>query len=226
MKTKVICTIGPASSNFSILKKMKLAGMNIVRINTKYGNPKQWEKIIGHAKKLNVEIMIDIKDTNVLDWVASQKFDYLAVSFAEKCSKINMLKSRFSKEIKIISKIETRAGIKNINSLIKCSWGIMVARGDLGKNSSFEEVPVLQREILKKCRTSKRFAITATEMLLSMVNSRYPTRAEASDVATAIFLGSHGIMLSEETAIGKYPVLCVSTMRKIANEAEKSLSRI
>ena len=226
MKTKIICTIGLASLNFDVMKKMKIAGMNIVRINTKYGDPMQWEKIISHAKKLGLEIMIDIKGLGAVGWASSQNFNYLAVSFAEKVSVLNNLKSKFNNKLKIISKIETNGGIKNINNLIKASWGIMVARGDLAKNVPFENVPVLQREIIKKCRSSKKFAITATEMLLSMTKSTSPTRAEVSDVATAVFLDSHGVMLSEETAIGKHPVLCVATMRKITNEAEKSLSRV
>jgi pyruvate kinase len=205
---------------------MKVAGMNIARINTKYGNPEQWEKIMDSIKNIGVEIMIDIKGLSAIDWAITQKFDYLAVSFANNSSMINNIKKKVDKKIKVIAKIETQSGIKNIDGIIKASWGIMVARGDLAKNVPFENVPVLQREILKKCRASKKFAITATEMLLSMTKSTSPTRAEVSDVATAIFLGSHGIMLSEETAIGKHPVLCVSTMRKIANEAEKSLSRI
>lgn len=225
MKTKIICTIGPSSKKFETMKEMALAGMDIVRINTKYGNEKQWGEIIYNAKKLDVKIMIDIKSLKVIPWITSQKIDYLAISFAEKSSEINHIKSKINKNIKIISKIETELGIKNINSLIKSSWGIMVARGDLAKNVNFEQVPVLQREIIKKCRASRKFAITATEMLLSMTKSNSPTRAEVSDVATAVFLGSHGVMLSEETAIGKYPVLCVLTMRKITNESEKSLNK-
>ena len=226
MRTKIICTIGPSSLDFETMKKMKVAGMNIVRINTKYGNPKQWEKIIDHATELNLEIMLDIKDLKLINWVASHQANYLAVSFAEKASIINFLKKKLNRRVKVISKIETRGGIKNINNLIKASWGIMVARGDLARNVNFEDVPVLQREILKKCRASNKFAITATEMLLSMTKSTSPTRAEVSDVATAVFLGSHGVMLSEETAVGKHPVLCVQTMRKITNEAERSLDRV
>jgi pyruvate kinase len=225
MKTKIICTIGPSSKKFETMKEMALAGMDIARVNTKYGNEKEWENTISNAQKLGVKIMIDIKSTKVLSWVASQKIDYLAVSFAEKASEINHIKSKINKNVKIVSKIETELGIKNISQLIKSSWGIMVARGDLAKNVNFEQVPVLQREIIKKCRASRKFAITATEMLLSMTNSNSPTRAEVSDVATAVFLGSHGVMLSEETAIGKYPVLCVLTMRKITNESEKSLNK-
>lgn len=222
MKTKIICTIGPSSKKFETMKEMALAGMDIARINTKHGDQKQWEEIISNARKLRIKIMLDIKNLKFIDWVKSQKPDYVAVSFAEKSSEINHIKSKLNKDVKIVSKIETELGIKNISQLIKSSWGIMVARGDLAKNVNFEQVPVLQREIIKKCRASRKFAITATEMLLSMTKSNSPTRAEVSDVATAVFLGSHGVMLSEETAIGKYPVLCVLTMRKITNESEKS----
>jgi len=225
MKTKIICTIGPSSLKFETMKEMALAGMDIARINTKHGNQKQWEEIISNARKLRIKIMLDIKNLKFIDWIKSQKPDYVAVSFAEKTSEVNHIKSKLAKDVKIVSKIETELGIKNINSLIKSSWGIMVARGDLAKNVNFEKVPVLQREIIKKCRASRKFAITATEMLLSMTKSSSPTRAEVSDVATAVFLGSHGVMLSEETAIGKYPVLCVLTMRKITNVSERSLDK-
>jgi pyruvate kinase len=167
--------------------------------------------------------MIDIKSLDVLDWVKSQKINYLAVSYAEKVSYLDKIKKILGKDVRIISKIETKKGLKNIDNLIKNSWGIMVARGDLGKNLSFEKVPVIQREIIKKCRAKKTFVVTATEMLLSMMNSKTPTRAEVSDVATAVFLGSNAVMLSEETTIGKYPVLSVKTMQKIVNEIEKSL---
>lgn len=223
MKTKIICTIGPSSESFSVLKKMKSAGMNIARINTKYGDISQWEGMIKFLTKINCEIMIDIKSLDVLDWVKSQKINYLAVSYAEKVSYLDKIKKILGKDVRIISKIETKKGLKNIDNLIKNSWGIMVARGDLGKNLSFEKVPVIQREIIKKCRAKKTFVVTATEMLLSMMNSKTPTRAEVSDVATAVFLGSNAVMLSEETTIGKYPVLSVKTMQKIVNEIEKSL---
>lgn len=226
MKTKIICTIGPSSLDFKTMKKMKSAGMDIVRINTKYGDFSQWEGILENAKKLKLKILIDIKGDSHLAWVKKQDFDYLAVSFTESSKMIQNIKKRFNSKITIISKIETRKGFKKIDEILEESFGIMVARGDLSKNVHYEKVPALQREILKKCYITNKFGITATEMLLSMTNSKTPTNAEVNDVATAIFLGSKGIMLSEETSIGKYPVLSVKTMRKISKESEKSLLKI
>ena len=204
------------------MKKMKLAGMNIARLNTKHGNKEQWEKIVSNCKKINCPMMLDIKDTTVLPWIEIQAPEYLAISFAESGEYIQKIKKFVDHNVKIISKIETKKGLSNLSSLIKNSYGIMVARGDLSKNLSFEKVPVAQREIVKRCKRDNKFVITATEMLLSMVKSKKPENAEVSDIATAVFEGSNAVMLSEETAIGKNPVLCVKTMRKIVSEAEKS----
>ena len=129
------------------------------------------------------------------------------------------------KKIKIISKIETKKGLKNINELIKASDGIMVARGDLSKNIPFEKVPYYKKLIIDKCNSKRKFVIVATEMLLSMVKSKTPTNAEVEDVFSAVIEGGNALMLSEETAIGNYPVLTVKTMQKIISNAEKYLQK-
>ena len=123
----------------------------------------------------------------------------------------------------IISKIESRRGIENIDEIIDESDGIMVARGDLGVDVPMEELPVLQKSIIKKCRQKGKFAIVATEMLASMYESPRPTRAEVSDVANAILDGTDCVMLSGETTIGKYPVPAVAIMSKICEYVESTI---
>lgn len=224
MKTKIIATIGPASLEYATLKKMVKAGMDIARINTKYGSVKQYLHITTKLKKIGkCRILFDIKGLKMIDWLKTQKFDYLAVSFADTESQIKNIRKLFlPREIKVISKIETKKGIINIDRLIKESDGIMVARGDLGENISFEKVPLAQKMIIKKCNKKKKMVVTATEMLLSMTKSKVPERAEASDIANAVLDGSDALMLSEETAIGKYPMLVIKTMNKIIKETEKT----
>jgi len=222
MKTKIVATIGPASDESKVIKDMIEAGMAIARINTKYGTIKQYKGIV---EKLRVydhcKIMFDIKGVDRIEWLNNQKFDFLALSFAESKSQIESLRKKFDKKIKIISKIETEKGIDNIDEIIAASDGIMVARGDLGKHITLEKVPIFQKLIIKKCNEKKKMVITATEMLLSMVKSPTPERAEVSDVANAVLDGSNYLMLSEETAIGKHPALSVKTMSKIITETEK-----
>ncbi len=223
MKTQIIATIGPASDNFPILKEMIRAGMNIVRLNTKYGSLEEYLSVVDSLKKIDgVKIMYDIKTDKLLPWLKQQNFDYLAVSFAETSSQIKKYRAFFDKNIKIIAKIESRQGIKNIDSLIDVADGVMVARGDLGSHISLEDVPIFQKLIIKKCNEKKKFVITATEMLLSMVDKPEPERAEVSDVANAVLDGSNAVMLSEETSIGKHPVLAVKTMAKIISETQKN----
>jgi pyruvate kinase len=221
MKTKIIATIGPASSELKTLKEMKKAGMSIARLNTKYASESWHKKVFEKLKKINCEIMIDIKSLDKIKFFRDWNFDYLALSYTESVSQIKKVRKLFDKKIKIVAKIENKKGLKNLDSIIREADGVMVARGDLSKNISFEKVPKVQKSILGKAQKFRKMDITATEMLLSMVNSRRPTNSEVSDVANAVFDGSEGVMLSEETAIGKYPVLGVKTMKKIVKEIEK-----
>ncbi len=226
MKTKIIATIGPKSLSLPKIKKMKFYGLDIGRINTKHGDQKQWELILRNLKKLKIEVMIDINNLEVLSWVNLQETEYLAVSHAQDIKHIKKIRSLLKdKSVKIISKIETKKGLKNIDKLIEISDGIMIARGDLSKNIDFEKVPYYKKLILDKCNKKKKFVIVSTEMLLSMVNSKRPTNAEVEDVFSAVIGGGCGVMLSEETAIGKYPVLSVEIMEKIVIYAEKYLEK-
>ena len=223
MEPKIIATIGPASKKPATLKSMARAGMDIARLNTKYGSEEEFDKICHELRKLGVEILFDVKSNKAFNWVKKKHFNYLAISFAETKQQINKIKKELNNpRIKIISKIETKKGIRNIEQLIQASNGIMVARGDLGKNMILEELPIFQKIIIKKCNQKQKFVVTATEMLLSMTKSKIPTRAEVSDVANAVLDGSNALMLSEETAIGKYPIQAVKTMKKVISKTEKN----
>jgi pyruvate kinase len=211
----IIATIGPSTFSYKRMKALKQAGMTIARINTKYGDEKEWERNISNLRKLKVKILIDIKKESILPWLSRQKIGYVGVSFAESKTQIRRIKKAIPKNFRIISKIENFKAISNLSSLIEISDGIMVARGDLGKNIPLEKVPLFQKLIIKKCNKKRKIVITATEMLLSMVKSKIPERAEVSDVANAVLDGSDYLMLSEETAIGQNPVLALAEMKKI-----------
>jgi len=222
MRTKVIVTYGPAVKNVKTLRKVLLEGGDIVRINSKYINANEFDLIKRRVENIKkVRIMVDIKDRMELEGWAVKKFDYLAISFVESVIEVRKIREMFSKKVKIISKIETYKGVANINGLIRESDGIMIARGDLGRDISYEKVPMVQKMITKKCNRKKKMSITATEILPSMVSYVRPSRAEVSDVANAILEGSEALMLAEETAIGKHPYLAVRAMKRIIVETER-----
>jgi len=334
-KTKIVCTIGPASSDVNIIKQLLMAGMNVARLNFSHGdheyhkaniekirlasketgipvailldtkgpeirtgnikNGKTIKLVEGKKitlttdevegteeilsisyKKLPEEIsvgkhiyiadgLIDLvvddvkknkifctivnggeisskKNVNVVGVKTSlpaitekdekdiifgigQKVDFIAASFIRKPTDIieirNILNS-YNLKIDIIAKIEDEEGLENINEIIRVSNGIMIARGDLGVQIKTEEIPLVQKRIILKCNKMNRPVITATQMLDSMINNPKPTRAETTDVANAIFDGTDAIMLSGETASGKYPVEAVKTMHNIALKVEQS----
>ncbi len=156
-----------------------------------------------------------------------QGIDFIACSFTSKAQDIidirNLLKENGNPDIDLIAKIESRSGVNNIDEILQVANGIMVARGDLGVEIPYEELPQIQKMLINKCRLSGKRCITATEMLESMISQPRPTRAEISDVANAVYDGTSAIMLSGETAGGKYPVQAVEAMAKIALETEKHL---
>ncbi len=219
-QTKIIATVGlPDKKPYA--NKLAEEGADIIRVNTKYGSEKDWTNIINKVKKTKSKILIDIPSPKSKNHQQLQNYNYLAISFTETAGQIKKIKQNLPKVIKVIAKIENKKGIKNIDEIIKASDGVMVARGDLGKNIPFEKVPFVQKLIMKKCNKKGRLDITATEMLLSMLHSKSPSRADVSDIANAVLDGSDALMLSEETAIGDHPILCIKTMRKIIREAEK-----
>jgi pyruvate kinase len=312
MKTKIICTLGPATKSFNTIKKLQKNGMILARINTAHGNIKQYEEFIKHTKKLGVPVILDlkgpdlrvkldkplniqkkekvkfyknktpcfnydiIKSLNVKDKVffdnglikskivkkttnyielefqekatiqenkgvnipskklkvpnlskkdlenikfaKKHKIEFLALSFVRNKKDVQRLKAKY-KEALILSKIENKEGLQNIKEIMSVSDGIIIARGDLAVEIGKEHVPYKQKEIINLCNEEGTPCIVATQMLESMTSSKEPTRAEVSDVANAVIDGTDGVMLSGETAIGKYPLATVIEMNKILNEA-------
>ncbi len=335
-KTKIVCTIGPASNNVETLKAMCRAGMNVARLNFSHGTHEDHKKNIDMLKSVREElniplaILLDTKgpeyrigrfengketleegaeftfttddvvgdstrvsvsyknlarelaagdtvlvnngllsfkvvsttDTDIVCKVVSggvisdrksmsfpgrvmkqtylssqdvediafgvrEDVDYIACSFVSRASDIidvkNLLASLGASGIGLIAKIENQAGVDNIEEICAECDGIMIGRGDMGVEIPFEEVPIIQKKLITKCRMLGKRVITATEMLESMITNMRPTRAEISDVANAVFDGTSAIMLSGETAAGAHPVLCVETMSRIAQQAEDSV---
>ena len=335
-KTKIVCTIGPATREVETLKNLILAGMNVARINFSHGNYEDQkvyienvkkareelnvpvallldtqgpeirtgvleqmpvnlkandiftlvnEDIIGNNEKVSVtykelykdieigtQILIDdgkielevieIKDKDVVCKVTNggmlgnrksinlpgthvnlpslkekdiqdlkdgcmADFDFVAASFVRSAEDVKsirkVLDENGGKNIQIISKIENQEGIDNLDEIIELSDGIMVARGDLGVEIPYYEVPIMQKKFIQKCNNAGKMVITATQMLDSMTENPNPTRAEISDVANAIFDVTGAIMLSGESAMGKYPVKCVETMNEIATAVEQNI---
>lgn len=165
------------------------------------------------------------KDLKDLAFGLSLGVDYVGMSFVRKAQDIQRLKramGRLGREIPVIAKLERPEAILNLGDILKAAEGVMVARGDLGVEMPLAQVPILQKEIIKQANQQGRLVITATQMLESMIEHQRPTRAEASDVANAIFDGTDAVMLSAETAVGKYPEEAVAMMAEIASIADSS----
>lgn len=335
-KTKIVCTIGPSSDSYEVLKALVNEGMNVARLNFSHGTHPEHKKRIDTIKKLRddldepIAIMLDTKgpeiriktfkdgmirieqgqdftltsedvegdetkvsvtykdiakdlkaddrvliddglveftvisvdDKNVymkavnsgelsdrkgvnlpsvkvnlptltekdiedLIFGIENDVDFIAASFIRSAKDVleirKILESNGGDDIKIISKIENLEGVQNIDEIIDVSDGIMVARGDMGVELDEEDIPLVQKDIIRKCNLKGKFVITATQMLDSMIRNPRPTRAEVTDVANAILDGSSAIMLSGETAAGTYPVKACEMMRKIAVKIEDSL---
>ena len=335
-KTKIVCTIGPASESESMLKKLMLAGMDTARINFSHGGFKEQEEKVNRIKKvreelnLPVALLLDTKgpevrigkfedgeiflkpgDTfcltteeilgNQYEFSVSYKnlhneithgdkmliddglievevvtvksnkiyckvitggkltnrksinlpgkklnlpsmtekdkediingikagFDYIAASFVRSAKDVleirKLLEEHGGEAIKIISKIENQEGVDNFDEILEVSDGIMIARGDLSVEIPMAKVPIIQKQFIRKTYLQGKIVITATQMLDSMINNPRPTRAEVSDISNAIYDATSAIMLSGESATGKYPVECVELMNEIALETEASI---
>ncbi len=332
-KTRIICTIGPASCSEKILRKMMTAGMDVIRINFSHGSYSEYKDWVGKIKKINkryrrrIKILGDLeggririghfknhkdivleknrvvylvkdesegngkyipfdykgdledlksarfiyiddgrivleikeiqkdriktrvviggilkerkginipgaklkfpplteKDKRDIEFAIENGFDFIAQSFVRNEKDILALKRKIQSNIKIIAKIENQQGIDNIDGIIQVSDGIMIARGDMGISIPVYKVPFVQKSIIKKCKSEGKFSITATQMLESMTENPFPTRAEVSDIVNAIMDGTDYLMLSEETAVGKYPYQCVKMMNDIIKYTEQMI---
>lgn len=174
---------------------------------------------------LSMPYISDVDKSDILFGI-KMGYDYLAASFVrskEDVEEVRKLIKENNGKMKIIAKVENMQGINNLEEILDVSDGIMVARGDMGVEVPMEEVPVIQKEMIKKALAKGKIVITATQMLDSMINNPRPTRAEVTDVANAIYDGTSAIMLSGESAAGSYPVEAVKTMSKIAERAEQDI---
>lgn len=189
--------------------------------------------ILGNKKSLSVPgVKLDIpfissEDKEDIIYACNHDGDFLALSFVSTKEDVlearEILKSQNREDMKVIAKIESTTGIDNLDSIIEVSDGVMVARGDLGVEAPMEELPYLQKLIIKKCRQHGKFCIVATEMLESMKKNSRPTRAEVSDIANAVMNGTDAVMLSGETTMGKFPIETVKYMADICESTEKYL---
>ena len=161
------------------------------------------------------------KDWADVAFAVEHELDYLALSFVRRAQDIAELREKIPKHMLVVAKVEKDSALENIESIVRASDAVMVARGDLGVELPFEEVPIAQKKIIALCNKLGRPVITATQMLESMITHPRPTRAEASDVANAILDGTDAVMLSAETAAGQYPRLAVEAMSRIITEIEK-----
>ena len=327
-RTKIVCTLGPASSHPDVLRTLISAGLNVARINFSHGSHEQHADVIATVRRLAAELgepvailgdlqgpririgdlagpvsleegsdivlapegtdgpgeipityeelardvhvgdriliddgLIDLvvlevsvprvrarvvhggalrshkgmnlpgvdvsapsitdKDRADIAFAVEQGVDYLALSFVRRAEDIQALRAMIPRGILVVAKIEKDTALRNIESILRVSDAVMVARGDLGVELPFEEVPLAQKRIIALANALGRPVITATQMLESMVLHPRPTRAEASDVANAIFDGTDAVMLSAETATGEHPFLAVSAMTRIIREIER-----
>ncbi|WP_099826766.1 pyruvate kinase [Oceaniglobus indicus] len=182
--------------------------------------------VISNRKGVNVpDVVLPLaalseKDRRDLEFVCELGVDWLALSFVQRPEDVSEARDLAKGRAAILSKIEKPAAVKNFDAILEVSDGIMVARGDLGVELPVQNVPPIQKRLVKKCRNAAKPVIVATQMLESMIDSPVPTRAEVSDVATAIYEGADAVMLSAESAAGSYPIEAVQTMDNVAREVE------
>jgi len=207
------------------LRVEKVSGQEVICRVVNGGELGEHKGINLPGVKLRVPALTE-KDRQDLGFALAHGVDYIAVSFVRRAEDIQLAKGlirRARKDTPVIAKLEKPEAIENLEEILRVSDGVMVARGDLGVEMNPERVPVVQKSIIARAREFRRPVITATQMLESMTQNPRPTRAEASDVANAIFDGSDAVMLSAETASGKYPIESVSMMARIIQEAEASI---
>ena len=236
--TKIVATVGPATEKKETLCSLIKSGTSVFRFNLKH-NTNHWHsdliQKVKEAAKLTgqpIAILLDFpwrirkmaENLKGLSLAKKHDVDFLAISFVRDRRDIEFFKKQAKKlslSAKILAKIETRQALDNFEEILDSADGIMVARGDLGEEIPFEEVPYYQKKIIKRCVERGKPVITATEMLESMIDNPSPTRAEVSDVANAVLDYTDAVMLSGETATGKYSIGAVSVMEKVCRFWEK-----
>lgn len=204
---KLICEIENSGSIDTLVDNVRRAGRKSVNVP-------------GVSTKLP---SLTEKDKSFVLWAIENNIDFIAHSFVRSKADVKEIQDildEHNSPIKIIAKIENQEGVNNIDEILECVYGVMVARGDLGIEVPCERIPLIQRQLIRKCVEAKRPVIVATQMLHTMIKNPRPTRAEVTDIANAIYYRTDAIMLSGETTYGKYPVECVETMTKIAKEVE------
>ena len=255
---QIVATIGPATKEKEILKKIMEAGMSLARLNFSHGTHEEHGILINNireaSKELNLQIpiiqdlsgprmtnddghefdkssleVITKKDLEDLAFGIQQEVDYVALSYVGKALDVLRLQKemdKLGKRIPVIAKIERRTAIENLDEIIDVANAIMIARGDMGNEIPFEQIPFVEKDILNKCKVAGKPVIVATQVLLSMTENPVPTRAEMTDIAFAVLHGADALMLSEETTVGKYPVEVVTMMRRGITEATSHMENI
>ncbi len=243
-RVKIVCTLGPASNASDVIERMLIAGMDIARLNLSYGTFAEHRELINRVRQaseklgLATGILADLpglkrKTGSIreafgehLRFALAEKVTFIALSFISSARQVKEFKEMLQGESNpppLIVKIEQAGALEEIEGILERSEGIMVARGDLGLQIRIEKVPLAQKMLIKRANHRGKPVITATQMLESMIDSPTPTRAEATDIANAVLDGTDAVMLSGETAVGRYPVESVETMARIALEAESAL---
>ena len=241
---KIVCTIGPGSNSPEIIENMLLKGMNIARLNLAYGSQEEHANVVTTIRKLSnkrqipAAMLLDLPGTKRskddiktafrthFQFASSVEADFIALSFISSIRELKQvceLAEEMDINIPLVIKIERAQALEESTAMLEMCQGMMVARGDLALDISIEKVPIAQKRLIKEANRLGKPVITATQMLESMVRSPSPTRAEATDVANAVFDGTDAVMLSEETAMGRYPVEATEIMSKIIMEAEPEL---
>ena len=166
------------------------------------------------------------KDKELLEIINKKKLGYVAYSYVRRKEDLDNLRLHLNKKTKIFSKIENRHALKNLREIINNSEGVIVARGDLAVETSLEQVPIFQRQIVAAANKLKKPVVVATELIASMVNNKMPTRAEVDDIESCVFEGTDMLLLTDATAIGKYPLLTVDFVNRAVKAAEKYMKKL
>ena len=208
----------------NIVLKIKEVEKNRIKVGVEVGG------VIKEHKGINIPgaklefPLLSADDETDLDFAIENNVDYIAQSFVRTKEEIMIIRDKIDgqqRNCQIIAKIENEEGLKNLDEIIGAADGIMVARGDLGVSMPIYEIPIIQKHIIKRCKEKGKFVITATQMLESMTENMRPTRAEVTDVANSVIDGTDFVMLSAETAVGKYPVETVKMMNSILKYTEE-----